>query len=191
MKLESVAVFGGGSFKVNSREYDDACTFGRLIGRLGLAIYSGGFGGIMEAVSRGGNFGQAERIVGITVPARPKGNQFLTAHEPVGDLTGRDTLEGTMLSRRAMLMAQTDAWVFFPGEIGTVIEFLDAVNVKKVAADLKINHEKPMILIGPGEYWVKLIGLVMSMCNGDFWRHFESPYPAADYLIKLREAAGH
>jgi len=48
-----VTVFGSSRPKEGEAEYEEARELGRFLARRGLAVCSGGFGGVMEGVSRG------------------------------------------------------------------------------------------------------------------------------------------
>ena len=54
MKAEKiVTVFGSSRPKEGDAEYEEARALGRSLAERGLAVCSGGFGGVMEGVSRG------------------------------------------------------------------------------------------------------------------------------------------
>ena len=48
-----VTVFGSSRPREGSREYEEARVLGRALSKHGFAVCSGGYGGVMEAVSRG------------------------------------------------------------------------------------------------------------------------------------------
>src|SRR2546430_5963442 len=48
-----VTVFGSSRPGEGSPDYEEACVLGRALAKHGFAVCSGGYGGVMEAVSRG------------------------------------------------------------------------------------------------------------------------------------------
>src|SRR5713226_4982199 len=48
-----ITVFGSSRPKAGDAEYEEARELGKLLAERGFAVCSGGFGGVMEAVSRG------------------------------------------------------------------------------------------------------------------------------------------
>src|SRR5881296_140665 len=48
-----VTVFGSSRPREGDADYEEARTLGRALGKHGFAVCSGGYGGVMEAVSRG------------------------------------------------------------------------------------------------------------------------------------------
>ena len=52
-----VTVFGSSRPKAGDAEYEEARELGKLLAKRGFAVCSGGFGGVMEGVSRGAKEG--------------------------------------------------------------------------------------------------------------------------------------
>src|SRR5207247_8988351 len=48
-----ITVFGSSRPRENEADYEEAMALGQALGEAGFAICSGGYGGVMEAVSRG------------------------------------------------------------------------------------------------------------------------------------------
>jgi len=61
-----VTVFGSARLPEESSEYADARRLGRMLAERGDVIVSGGYGGLMEAVSRGAHE-VGGQVVGVTV----------------------------------------------------------------------------------------------------------------------------
>ncbi len=64
--MKIITVFGSALPKPTDEEYLTAYKLGRLIGEANLGVCSGGYGGIMEAVSKGCTEAGGEAI-GVTV----------------------------------------------------------------------------------------------------------------------------
>ncbi|HLQ34421.1 MAG TPA: LOG family protein, partial [Chloroflexota bacterium] len=64
--IKIITVFGSSRSSEGDADYDEARKLGRLLAQAGFTICSGGFGGSMEAVSRGAREGGG-RTIGVTV----------------------------------------------------------------------------------------------------------------------------
>jgi len=64
-----ITVFGGSRCSTDSAEYRDAVKLGRLLAGQGFTVVCGGYGGVMEAVSRGARAAGGE-VLGITLTQR-------------------------------------------------------------------------------------------------------------------------
>ncbi len=109
----SVAVFGSGSIPAGHGLLAEAELLGRLLAEAGFVLVCGGYGGVMEAASRGAcqAGGQA---VGVTMelfaPIRSP-NRWLTREERVSDFFPR-----------LQALTAADAFVVLRGGIGTLTE---------------------------------------------------------------------
>jgi uncharacterized protein (TIGR00725 family) len=89
--MGSIAVFGSSSARVGSREYTRGVELGAALAHRGVEVRCGGYGGLMEAVSRGAREAGG-RVVGCTLSweteARPP-NTWLSEIVPSTDLGAR------------------------------------------------------------------------------------------------------
>ncbi|MGH9167487.1 MAG: LOG family protein, partial [Acidimicrobiia bacterium] len=87
-----VAVFGSSSAEPGAPDYEDARRLGRLLAEAGVAVATGGYGGLMEAVSSGAHQAGG-RVIGVTVPTvfpdRPAANPFVGEERRAESLTER------------------------------------------------------------------------------------------------------
>ncbi len=135
-KKPLVIVFGGQRVHEGSPLYEQAYSLGRLLAQRGYAVASGGYQGVMEAVSRGAH-DVGGYVVGYTCtifdPMKP--NPWLSEERRTHTLTAR-------IER----MAQ-EGWAFVAlhGGIGTLAEITVVWNL------LLVNSlgPKPLILVGP------------------------------------------
>ncbi len=135
-----VTIFGGSSPKEGEPAYQQAYRLGQRLAQAGHRVFTGGYIGTMEAVSRGANEagGQA---VGVTCDEierfRPVGpNRWVT--EEIRFPTLRDRL--------LYLVAAGQAAFALPGGIGTLAEVGMKWNQMQTAALPTV----PFILIGSG-----------------------------------------
>lgn len=111
-----VAVVGGSS--VDDATYQRARTVGRLLAEGGAVVINGGYGGVMEAASRG-----AEEAGGLVIgflqgTDTREGNPHLTVGIATGLGKGRNTL----------VAIACDAMVAVDGSCGTLSEIAQALN---------------------------------------------------------------
>ncbi len=116
-----VALFGSSRAAPGGEAYARAYAFGRTIGELGFDLATGGYGGVMEAASRGAREAGA-LVFGVTAPAvfpaRDGPNPFVEPELP----------SPSLLSRIERLLDLGAAYVALPGGIGTLAEIVAAWN---------------------------------------------------------------
>src|SRR5436309_9472393 len=138
----SVAVFGSSEPLPGSEAYEEARRLGRLLAGAGARVVSGGYGGVMEATSRGAREagGTCVGVTGAFFAGRAP-NPWLTEV-----VTARDLFERTRL-----LMDLSDAFIILPGKSGTIAElaFLWALDRARLLGG------KPVALCGA--IWPPLI----------------------------------
>lgn len=136
-----VTVFGSARVREGSAEYADARRLGLMLAQRGHVIVSGGYGGIMEAVSRGAHEGEGQ-VVGCTVApwaGRVTPNAYLSEERTAQTLFER--LES---------LVESDALIALPGGAGTLGEVALAWNLRQ----MDLMPAKPVILVG--ENWRRL-----------------------------------
>lgn len=139
-----VTVFGSARVQPGSDEYEDARRLGTLLARRGDVIVSGGYGGIMEAVSRGAHEARG-RVVGVTMApwaGRLAPNTFLSEEN-----------RAESLFSRIELMVESDALIAMPGGAGTLGELALAWNMRQ----MNLMKSKPLIVVGPR--WQRLFAV--------------------------------
>lgn len=109
----SIAVFGSSEPHEGEPPYEDARRVGALLAKAGYRIVTGGYGGVMEAASRGAveSGGTAVGIVSRVFPERAP-NRFLTEAVETADLH----------ERTRQLVERADGFVVLPGKSGTLAE---------------------------------------------------------------------
>src|SRR5579884_1412828 len=86
-----ITVFGSARVGPDTREYQDARRLGRILAGRGDVIVCGGYGGIMEAVSRGAHE-VGGSVVGVTVApwvGRLRPNAYLSEERSAATLFER------------------------------------------------------------------------------------------------------
>jgi uncharacterized protein (TIGR00725 family) len=180
-----VTVFGSSRPRENDAEYGEARLLGRLLAEKGFAVCSGGYGGTMEAVSRGAK-DAGGKTYGVTADAfaAAKANAWVDVEVRVA----------TWQERLFELIRLADAFVVCKGGTGTLAELAvvwEMMNKSVMAA-------KPLVALG--EFWQPIIECVREVEAGpeNPWaegkapmvRSVASPIEAADFLVaslKLRK----
>lgn len=108
-----ITVFGSSKPVEGDEEYNTALELGGMLGQNGFDVCTGGFLGIMEAVSRGASASGAEAI-GVTVDlwgAKP--NKYIS----------KEIRCSSLFNRIEKLIETGDAYVILQGGTGTLLEF--------------------------------------------------------------------
>jgi len=142
-----ITVFGSSSSQPGDGWYEQGVSCGRLLGEAGYTVATGGYGGLMEAVSRGASEAGA-RVIGVTAPAafpgRPGANRWVDEEIPAETLT----------ERIHTMVAMSAAFVALDGSIGTLTELMVSWNVAYVDA-LWDRPLRPVVAVG--ERWRDLL----------------------------------
>ena len=142
-----ISVFGASSTPHDSAEWHEAERLGNLLAKAGYAVATGGYGGSMEAVSKGVSEANGE-VIGVTAPdvfkSRAGANPFVTEEVKAPHL----------LERIHLLTQMSSAAVALPGSLGTLTEIMVAWNLAYVAPFAELEA-KPLIVIG--EKWARVI----------------------------------
>jgi uncharacterized protein (TIGR00725 family) len=136
MRVLSIGVFGSSLPREGSAEYEEALEVGREIARLGGRVVCGGYGGVMEAACRGATE-EGGGSLGVLLEGGGEGNRWLTERVRERDLAGR--------LRR--LRDESDAWIFLPRGLGTMLE-IAWIAESVVKGDVTA---KPFVLLG--DFW--------------------------------------
>lgn len=143
--MKTVAVFGSALPTVDDPVYEAARAIGRLLGRAGYAVMTGGYNGVMAAASQGANEAGG-RVIGATClmleqQRGSKPNPWVT------ELMPRETLR----ERLMLLVDMPDAYVVMPGGLGTLTELAFSSDSMR-AGDIE---RRPIICYG--EFWRPLV----------------------------------
>jgi uncharacterized protein (TIGR00730 family) len=129
-----ISVFGSSRALEGDELYTESLRMGRLLGQNGFDVVTGGYSGVMEAVSRGAHETGAH-VKGITM--RPFGettNAYIRE-----EITTRD-----FYARLRRLVDQVDGYVVMQGGMGTLAEL--TFTWQKLW--LKMLPERPCVLVG-------------------------------------------
>ena len=141
----NIAVFGSSKPRPGSPDYEQAFLLGSLLGKAGHTVLSGGYGGTMEAVSKGAALA-GSHVIGVTCQeiADYRGST-------VNSWVKEEICAPTLQDRIITMLNTCDAAIALPGGAGTLTEIMLAWNRLLIQAD----RPKPLILIGSG--WKQVI----------------------------------
>jgi uncharacterized protein (TIGR00725 family) len=178
-----VTVFGSSRPKAGDAEYEGARELGKLLAERGLAVCSGGFGGVMEGVSRGAKEGGG-KTYGVTA-------EFfkMNANAWVDTEIRLETWEERLFE----LIRLADGFAVCKGGTGTLVELAvvwEMLNKSVIAG-------KPIAVVG--DFWQPILdrvreveqgprpsteGRVWGEANGNLVYSASTVKEAAEYLAK-------
>ncbi len=156
--VSSVCVYCGSSGNVEERYKRAAHRLGESLGEAGMrVVYGGGRVGLMGIVADAALKAGAE-VVGII----PEHIQALEV-----DHTGLTELHvvDSMHTRKAMMVARSDAFVVLPGGLGTLDEAFEIITWRQLRL-----HDKPIVIVNENGYWQPLIDLLDHIRETGFGR---------------------
>src|SRR5215467_15952244 len=171
--MRRITVFGGSRCAPDAPEYQQALELGRLLVESGFEVCSGGYAGVMEAISRGANEAGGH-VVGVTMnqfTAEP--NRYLKKIEPSADF----------YQRLQTLILSSDGYIALRGGMGTVTE-ISLVWNKLV---MNVLPARPLILLG--ECWRESIECLRQhlVISDDDMTHLDFVNTAEEAIAILRQ----
>ncbi|HUG33992.1 MAG TPA: LOG family protein [Anaerolineales bacterium] len=136
----NISVFGGAQPQPDSLEYEEARALGSLLAQRGHTVLTGGYIGVMEAVSRGAHEAGGH-VIGVTCEdietwRKVSKNQWVK----------EERRKKTLIERLQALIEGCDAAIALPGGVGTLAEISIMWNLMVVES----LHRRPLILVGSG-----------------------------------------
>lgn len=139
-----VTVFGSSIPAIGEPEYETAYQLGKMLAREGFDVCSGGYRGIMDAVSKGA-VELGSKAIGVTVTT--------FSSQPSSHLT--EEIKCTSLFERITKLIQTgDAFVILEGGTGTLLELAAVWEF----ANKGVEKEKPVAC--HSAMWEKIVGVM-------------------------------
>lgn len=146
-----ISVFGSARTKESNVWYKEAEKFGGMITKEGYGVITGGGPGIMEAANKGAkNSGGLSVGVGIELPFESGMNEYVQ----------KGVENRYFFTRKVMFLKYSQGFVVFPGGLGTLDEFFEALTL----AQCGHNISYPIVLVGK-KYWGGLMDWLMNTVN--------------------------
>lgn len=139
----SVTFFGSTRITPGSEHYRKAERLaGRVVKELGYTVLTGGSAGIMEAANKGAREAGGQSVgLNIKLPRTQHANRYTT-----------DSMEFSyFFVRKVALSFAAEAYIFFPGGLGTLDEFFEIVTLVQTHKIRRV----PIFLVGK-DYWEPL-----------------------------------
>lgn len=122
----AVAIFGSSQAESGSAAWNEAATVGARCARAGLTVVTGGYGGTMEAASKGAAEARG-RVVGVTAAGLFRNRSGANPH------VTHEIAANSIPERIGILTDLASGAVVLPGSIGTAAELVVAWNMNHVA----------------------------------------------------------
>jgi uncharacterized protein (TIGR00730 family) len=165
---KTVTVFGSSRPGEDDAQYSEARALGVALAGKGFQVCSGGYGGVMEAVSRGASEAGG-RSLGVTAEYfRSKANRWVQEEVRVK----------TWQERLFELIRRGDGFIACPGGTGTLVELA----VVWEMLNKGVMRDKPFVVLG--EFWRPVIEHVRTIELG----HPSSWAEAAGRIIHIAGA---
>lgn len=151
----TVTFFGSARLNPDHPASRKARELARLLAEAGCTVITGGGPGIMEAANRGAREAGAESIgLNIELPLEQRINPYIN----------RGMGFHYFFTRKVMLAFSAEAYVFFPGGLGTLDEFSELATLLQTH---KIEEEIPIILMG-SDFWQPLLDWIHQTMYKDY-----------------------
>jgi uncharacterized protein (TIGR00730 family) len=145
-----ITVFGSSRPEEGHADYAEALELGRALAGAGFAVCTGGYGGVMEAVSRGARE-SGGRVIAVTSSFfRPRANRWVE----------EETRVATWQERLFELVRLGDGYVACKGGTGTLVELA----VVWEMLNKKAMEQRPFVVLG--DFWQPILDRVREVERG-------------------------
>jgi len=143
----SVTIFGSARFSEDNKWYKESQKLAHKLSKAGHHIVTGGGPGIMEAANRGAFGGTPGDSVGLNIqlPKEQRTNPYVE----------RSMGFHYFFTRKVCMSFSANAFVYFPGGLGTLNELFEIITLVQTKKIEKI----PLVLIGK-DFWTPFLKLM-------------------------------
>ncbi len=151
---KEVTIFGSARTNPNDKWYKEAEKLGKLLVKNSYTVITGGGPGIMEAANKGAHSVNPDKSVGINIeiPAGQRRNDYVIKSKAFH----------YFFTRKVMLAASAQSYVFFPGGFGTMDEAFEMITLIQTGK----MQPTPVIFMG-SKYWGPLIDWIENTMLAD------------------------
>src|ERR1700686_1674802 len=172
-KMKIITVFGSSRPEEGHADYAEAVELGRALAAEGFAVCTGGYGGVMEGVSRGAREAGG-RVLAVTSSFfRPRANRWVD----------EETRVATWQERLFELVRLGDGYVACKGGTGTLVELA----VVWEMLNKKAMEQRPFVVLG--DFWQPILTRVREVERGHASKWGESSDPLVHQAPTPAEAA--
>jgi uncharacterized protein (TIGR00730 family) len=168
-----ITVFGSSRPEEGHADYSEALALGRALAAAGFTVCTGGYGGVMEAVSRGAGEAGGHVLAVTSTFFRSRTNRWVQ----------EETSVATWQERLFELVRLGDGYVACKGGTGTLVELAvvwEMLNKKAMA-------HRPFVVLG--DFWQPILDRVREVERGHASRWGESSDPLVHQAPTPAEAA--
>jgi len=160
-KAKIVTVFGSSRPRAGDAHYAQAQALGAELAAKGLIVCSGGYGGVMEAVSRGAKEAGGRTLAVTAQFFRPSANRWIDEEVRVN----------TWQDRLFELIKRGSGYVACPGGTGTLVELAVVWEMLNKGA----MRKKPLVVLG--DFWQPVIERVreVELGHSSQWGEQDEP----------------
>jgi uncharacterized protein (TIGR00730 family) len=168
-----ITVFGSSRPEEGHADYAEAFDLGRALATAGFTVCTGGYGGVMEAVSRGASEAGGRVLAVTSTFFRARANRWV--HE--------ESSVATWQERLFELVRRGDGYVACKGGTGTLVELA----VVWEMLNKKAMEQRPFVVLG--DFWQPILDRVREVERGRASRWGESSDPLVHQAPSPAEAA--
>ncbi len=172
-KKKTITVFGSSRPEEGHADYTEALELGRALAAAGFAVCTGGYGGVMEGVSRGAREAGG-RVLAVT-------SSFFLSH--ANRWVEEETRMATWQERLFELVRLGDGYVACKGGTGTLVELA----VVWEMLNKKAMEHRPFVVLG--DFWQPILERVREVERGHASRWGESNDPLVHQAATPSQAA--
>lgn len=141
-----IAVFGSSTVTPRHAAWPLALELGRQLALAGADVMTGGYGGVMEACSRGAHEAGGH-VIGVTV-------ELFAARGPANRWVKERVHTRRLYDRLDFLMERASGFVVLPGSIGTLTELFLAWTL------VSVHGRPPAPIVLLGEHWAEFLSVL-------------------------------
>ena len=151
---KEVTFFGSARLKPSSSWYKETVKLAELLGKNGFTVITGGGPGIMEAANKGADKVHAPSLgLNIQLPTEQRINPYV--HKGKGF--------NYFFTRKVMLAASAQAYIYCPGGFGTLDEFFEIITLIQTGK----MQKTPVVCLGK-EFWQGLDRFIEKTLLNDY-----------------------
>lgn len=157
MSRTVIAVFGASSSEPGDGLYEQGMACGRQLAESGYAVVTGGYGGVMEAVSRGAHE-VGGRVLGVTAP------EVFPDRDGANPFVSEESQAAHLMERIHELTDVSSGSITLPGSLGTLAELSLAWNLAYVT---RFSGAIPKPIVVVGERWASVVEFLGEKIGAD------------------------